>query len=325
MKTKKWFRRFFAGMGIGAGAAIPGVSGSAVAVVFKVFESIIWAVNNIRKHFGRAFAILFPIIFGIICAVIPCIWLFKMALEHFVFGIICIFAGFLIGSFPGVTDEIKGVKVTKKYILSAVIGALVVIGMGAISVFFGGKMNVATHFGEMSWWFILILILVGIIAAVALIVPGMSGSLILLILGFYKPLVDNTVLWVKEMLMSGDFSNTWKLFVMLLAFAVGVLIGVIITSKMMKFFLGRYHNGTYFAIVGFVIGSILVIFFNSIIFNYYLVWGGQNITGFSPSLPMAVEIPLGIGLLAVCAFLSYLLVRFGRKNGKEEEKYDMGA
>lgn len=324
MKAKNWFKKFLAGMGIGAGAAIPGVSGSAVAVVLKVYESIIWAVTNFRKKFSRSFAILLPILLGIIFAVIPCIWLFDRALEQFVFGIICIFAGFLIGSFPGVVDEIKDVKITKKYIILAILGALFVIALGIISVLFGGKMNLNNQFADMQWWFILILVPVGIIAAVALTVPGLSGSLILLILGFYKPLLENTIQWVKEILTAGDFSNTWKLFAMLGAFAIGVLIGVVITSKAMKFFIGKHHNGTYFAITGFVFGSILVIFFNMVIFNYYLVWAGQTIEGYNPIMGMEFEIPIGILLLIVCAILSYMLVRFSRKKPKEE-KYDLGA
>jgi putative membrane protein len=324
MKAKNWFKKFLAGMGIGAGAAIPGVSGSAVAVVLKVYESIIWAVTNFRKKFSRSFAILLPILLGIIFAVIPCVWLFDRALEQFVFGIICIFAGFLIGSFPGVVDEIRKVKITKKYIILAILGALFVIALGIVSVLFGGKMDLNSHFADMSWWFILILVPVGIIAAVALTVPGLSGSLILLILGFYKPLLENTIQWIKEILTAGDFSNTWKLFAMLGAFAIGVLIGVVITSKAMKFFIGKHHNGTYFAIAGFVFGSILVIFFNMVIFNYYLVWAGQTIEGYNPIMGMEFEIPIGILLLIVCAILSYMLVRFSRKKPKEE-KYDLGA
>jgi putative membrane protein len=324
MKAKNWFKKFLAGMGIGAGAAIPGVSGSAVAVVLKVYESIIWAVTNFRKKFSRSFAILLPILLGIIFAVIPCVWLFDRALEQIVFGIICIFAGFLIGSFPGVVDEIRKVKITKKYIILAILGALFVIALGIVSVLFGGKMDLNSHFADMSWWFILILVPVGIIAAVALTVPGLSGSLILLILGFYKPLLENTIQWIKEILTAGDFSNTWKLFAMLGAFAIGVLIGVVITSKAMKFFIGKHHNGTYFAIAGFVFGSILVIFFNMVIFNYYLVWAGQTIEGYNPIMGMEFEIPIGILLLILCAILSYMLVRFSRKKPKEE-KYDLGA
>ena len=128
MKVKNCFRRFFAGMGIGTGAAIPGVSGAAVAVIFKVYEEIITAVNNFRKKFGYAIAVLVPILLGIICAVIPCIILFSFAFEHFLFLLISLFAGFLLGSFPGVLDEVKGVNGTGSFQITGTQCGLIVYG-----------------------------------------------------------------------------------------------------------------------------------------------------------------------------------------------------
>ena len=110
---KTFFKKLFAGIGIGVGAAIPGVSGAAIAVIFKIYEAIIWAVNNIRKQFKRAMSTLVPVLLGIIIAIIPCVIIFNKALESFVFGTVCAFAGFLIGSLPSVKDEIKGEKITK--------------------------------------------------------------------------------------------------------------------------------------------------------------------------------------------------------------------
>lgn len=319
MKVKEWFKRFLAGIGIGVGAAIPGVSGAAVAVIFKVYESLIWAINNIIKKFVRSMAIILPILLGVICAVIPCIWLFDKALETFVFGTLCIFAGFLIGSFPGVTDEVKGVKPNKKYITLMVAGAIFVLILGALSVLLGDKINLNTRFDEMTWYMYLILIPVGFIAAVALTIPGMSGSLILLIIGFYKPLLSHTVDWAKEALVNGNWNNAGKLVGMLGCFALGVLIGVIVVSKIMKWLLANHRKGTYFTIIGFVAGSILVLFFNYEIFNYYRVWAGQTIIGYNPALPIYLEMPIGFALLIGCAILSYQLVRLSRKNKKEEK------
>ena len=97
MKIKEWFRKLIAGMAIGAGAAIPGVSGAAIAVIFRVYEDIIGAVNNFRKKFGWAIKVLIPIMIGIVLAVCVCIVLFSWAFEHLMFVLICLFAGFLIG------------------------------------------------------------------------------------------------------------------------------------------------------------------------------------------------------------------------------------
>ena len=323
MKIKEWFRKLIAGMAIGAGAAIPGVSGAAIAVIFRVYEDIIGAVNNFRKKFGWAIKILIPILLGILIAVAVCIVLFSWAFEHVMFILICLFAGFLIGSFPGITDEVKGVKIRTKAIILMAIGALFVIGLGTLSVIVGmNDFSVAQFFVDMPWWLYLVLIPVGAIAAVALTVPGLSGSLILLILGFYRPLVDSAKTWAKE-LLTGDFTHTLPLIGMIGCFAIGCLIGVVIVSKIMNILLRKWRHETFFVIIGFIAGSILVLFFNFDIFNYYKVWADNSLSNdlnIHQLLPMWLEILIGVIVLASAAFLSYLLVRAQRKHALEEKE-----
>lgn len=325
MKIKEWFRKLVAGLAIGAGAAIPGVSGAAIAVIFHVYEDIIGAVNNFRKKFGWAIKVLIPILLGIIIAVIACIIIFSYAFEYLMFVLICVFAGFLIGSFPGITDEVKGEKLNKKYVLLIALGALFVIILGVLNVIVGlNGFTVANLFNPQPvWWLYLLLIPVGAVAAVALTVPGLSGSLILLILGFYRPLVDNVKEWASEMLKHGDFSHTGASFGVLGCFAVGCLIGVVIVSKIMNILLKKWRKETFFAIIGFIAGSIFVLFFNSNIVDYYRVWGDASLGDalkIHPVLPMWLEIIIGLVALALCAFLSYRLVVAQRKRVQLEVK-----
>ena len=319
---KDFFRRLVAGLGIGAGAAIPGVSGAAIALILHVYEDIITAVNNFRKRFGWAIKVLLPILIGIMLAVVTCVILFHLAFEYCMFVLICIFAGFLIGSFPGITDNVKGVQISKKHIISAIIGAIFVITLGVLSVILGAQGSaVSTAFLEMPVWLYFVLIPVGAVAAVALTVPGLSGSLILLIIGFYRPLMDTTVAFGKE-IFSGDWSHFGQLIGMLGCFAVGCLIGVVLISKLMTLLLAKFHDVTYFAIIGFVLGSIFVLFFNFDIFNYYQYWAGNPVpdVAINPIMPIYVEIPVGIVVLAGAAFLSYLLFKHNRNNPVVEKK-----
>ena len=321
MKIKEWFRKLIAGLAIGAGAAIPGVSGAAIAVIFRVYEDIIGAVNNFRKKFGWSIKVLIPILLGILVAVAVCIVLFSWAFEHVMFILICLFAGFLIGSFPGITDEVKGVKINTKAIILIAIGALFVIGLGTLSVIVGmNDFSVAQFFTTMPWWLYLVLIPVGAVAAVALTVPGLSGSLILLILGFYRPLVDSAKTWAKEMLVDHVFTHTGPLFGVIGCFAIGCLIGVVLVSKIMNVLLKKWLKETFFVIIGLIGGSILVLFANSNIVDYYRVWAGATIEGINPVLPMWLEIIIGIAVLALCAFLSYRLVVAQRKRAALEAK-----
>ena len=317
----KFLKRFLAGMGIGTGAAIPGVSGAAIAVIFGVYEDIIHAVNNFRKKFGYAILVLIPILLGIICAVIPCIILFSWAFEHLLFILICIFAGFLLGSYPSILNNFKGVKVNRKHICLIIAGALFVIMLGILSVALGDKFPIANLFRDINqyWWLYLVLIPVGVVAAVALTVPGLSGSLILLVIGFYRPLVDYVKLWGGECL-HGNWGYIGPLLGVIGCFGLGCLIGVVLVSKIMTFLLKRFHDGTFFAIIGFIGGSILVLFFNYDIFNYYLNWAGQPVVGTNPVLPMYLEIPIGIVVLLGCMVGSYFLVRLEKKKSEQKEE-----
>ena len=323
MKIKEWFRRLVAGLAIGTGAAIPGVSGAAIAVIFHVYEDIINAVNNFRKRFGWAITVLIPIMIGVLLAVCVCVVLFHLAFKHLMFVLMCLFAGFLIGSFPGITDEVKGVKITKKAIILIAIGFVFVIGLGALSVVMGmqGSAVAALFQDPIPWWLYLVLIPVGAVAAVALTVPGLSGSLILLIIGFYRPLIDSAETWAKE-LLTGNFSHTLSLVGVIGCFAIGCLIGVVVVSKIMNVLLRKWRKETFFAIIGFISGSVFVLFFNLEIFNYYRVWAGQEIENVAQIMPMWLEMIIGFIVLALCAFASYQLVRAQRKKLALEQKQE---
>ena len=318
----RFLKRLLAGMGIGVGAAIPGVSGAAIAVIFRVYEDIIDAVNNFRKKFGYSILVLIPILLGIVLAVIPCIYLFSLAFEHLMFVLICIFAGFLIGSFPSITEKVKGTKPNKLQIALIVTGALFVIALGVLSVAFGDKINIGGLFANINsnWWLYLVLIPVGVLAAVALTVPGLSGSLILLVIGFYRPLVDSVKGW-GSMCIHGDWSMIGPLLGVIGCFGLGCLIGVILVSKVMTLLLKKFRDNTFFTIIGFIAGSIVVLFFNYQIFNYYLHWAGRTtLEVINPVLPMWLEMLIGFIVLGACAVGSYMLVRLERKNRKPKEQ-----
>ena len=309
----KYLKRFFAGAAIGVGAAIPGVSGAAIALIFKIYNDIIEAVGSFKKHIGYSLKVLIPILLGIIVALIPCIIVFKLAFQYMMFVLICVFAGFLIGSLPSITDEVKNIKPSKTQIIICVISFAFVILLGILSVVLGDKINLQELFTNMPVWLYFVLIPIGAIAAIALTVPGLSGSMILLVIGFYRPLIDHTYNWCSDMFKLHDFSNTGKLFGMLGCFALGCLIGVIFISKVMTYLLNKHKASTYFAIIGFVIGSIFVLFFNYEIFNYYKAMTGLEIINVSPILKPYIEIPLGILILLICVFASYQIVRYQRK------------
>ena len=310
---KNWLKTFLAGMGIGFGSAVPGVSGGTIAVILKVYDKLIWAVSNILKHFKEAIRVLLPILIGVVVALIPTIYLMDKALNGFVFGVICIFAGFIIGSIPGIKDEVKDIKPNKKHCIILIVSALIAIGLGVGSVL--GKADVSTYFINTPVWFYFVLIPVGFVASVALVVPGLSGGMLLLLMGFYAPLINNVTSTLKDCI-HGNWSNFGSLVGILLCFLVGVILGFYFISKLMHYLLNKYHSYTFYSIIGFVVGSVPALFFNFKIYEYYQAWS----IGSYVYMPLYVEIPIGIVLLVGFTILSYLLVRYKRKVEQNEKE-----
>lgn len=311
MKKKEWLKILLSGIGIGIGSAIPGVSGGTIAVICNVYEKIINAVSNIFKKFTESFLILLPILVGLLIGLIPTIILVDKCLEQFLFGLICIFAGFIIGSLPKITSEIKNTKPTKKHFFTLVITFIIVVLLGVGSVL--AKTDMTSQFNKPDWWFYIALIPVGLVASIALVVPGVSGGMILVLLGFYAPLIESTVGVAKDCL-NGNWSMFGQQIGLLLCFLLGVIIGFIVVSKIMSKLLSKYHDLTFFGILGFIVGSLISLYINNEIWSYYKMWsnGGQGY------LKMNIEIPIGIVLLIMCSILSYLLIRISNK--KELEK-----
>lgn len=308
---KDWIKTLISGIAMGVGSAIPGVSGGTIAVIFKVYEKIIWAVSNIFKEFLKALAILIPLGIGLLIGVIPTLILMHKALEGFVFGTVCIFAGFIAGSFPQITDEVKGKPFKKSYIVVLIIAMLAAIALAVGSCF--STLDVMARFNNPEVWFYFLLIPIGIVSSFALAVPGISGGMILILLGYYRPLIDSTVNVAKECL-SGDWSRFGTQIGLLMCFAVGVICGFVLASKIMNYLLNKYHDITYYGIIGFCFGSLLSLFMNHEIYNYYLNWASGN----QGALSIQIEIPLGIGLMVIAGILSFLLVRY-LKNREHKE------
>lgn len=310
---KNWLKTLLSGLAIGFGSAVPGVSGGTIAVIFGVYDKIIWAVSNIFKHFKEAFRVLLPTLLGVVLALVPTIYLMDKALDSFVFGVVCIFAGFILGSIPGIKDEVKEVKPNKVHIIILIISAIVAIGLGVASVL--AKADVSIYFyGQTPVWFYLVLIPVGFVASVALVVPGLSGGMLLLLMGFYAPLISYTVDTLKACVQLHDWSNFGSLIGILGCFLVGVVIGFFVISKLMHYLLSKYHDYTFYSILGFVIGSVPALFFNFKIYEYYGKWQANAVT------PIYIEMPIGIVLLIGITILSYVLVRYKRKIDSNEKE-----
>jgi len=285
------------GMAIGTAIIVPGISGGTIALVFGAFKRIVNAVDNLfNKNFWKSLGILLPFLLGSIIAVAALVFPFQLAFEYCLFSIICLFAGFIIGSIPGITDQVSEKKPDGMNIVQIIIGFVVAAAIGILSVIFDFNAGISALFAQRPWYLYLIIFVVGVFGASGLIVPGFSGSMLLLVIGFYHPILSLV-----------DFSNFWPNVSLGFVFALGVLAGFIILSKLMNKMMTNHRRGTLFVVIGFIFGSLISIFVNSEMFSY-----------FSKGLGL-LDIILSPILLITGFVLSYMFVRYTRKHKGEAD------
>lgn len=284
------------GMAIGIAMIIPGVSGGTLAVLLNIYDDMINAVNNFFKDFKNSIKILLPIILGALIGFVALIFPISYGLEKCPLIIISLFAGLIIGGIPQLYKKVQG----KESIIGLIIG-LISIGIMVGICFISSGVNITLSSLDFGTW--LYLLLGGILAAVALVVPGISGSLILMILGLYTPIL----IVLSDLL---HFQNIFSNIMICLPVGLGVIIGFFSIAKLMGFLLKKHPINTYFSIIGFVIGSIFTIYYATITDSEYTI-------DFSlPSILISIVCLIG-GFL-----LTYLLEKKISKPSKEEEKCD---
>ena len=287
------------GLVIGVAFIIPGVSGGTMAVLLNLYDKIINSINNLTKKLVASLKILLPIILGAILAILICWYPFKLAFEHIMIVMVTLFAGFILGGMPGVFDEIKGKKVKPIYIIVMLIAIVFAVALGALSVLF--EFNIQSLYDSRPWWLYILILLAGIVSSLALVVPGVSGSMIMIVLGFYTPtlnLIDNFLAW----------TDVWASISILATLAIGVILGIILASKAMAALLRRFRTGTFYAIIGIIIGSLVAIYYNYEIYDYYLTVGIRW-----------WEILIAGVALVVGGAISYMIVRYSRNTKKQKE------
>ena len=326
MKKRRTIKDILSGMLMGIACAIPGVSGGTMAIMMGVYDRHLDHMDGLRKNFIKNFLPLLPLIVGIVVGVIPAVILFNLAFEGFVFGIVSLFAGLILGGIPGLTDEIKNKPITKTNIIILIITLLVAVGFGLMSMLLKENINLLGNFnmdangdwvinGHVSWWVYVLLIPIGVIAALSLIVPGISGSMILLVIGVYTPLLK-TVNWWKDLLTgNGNIEQFFSVAGIYLCLLVGIIIGFFTIVKIMKVLFAKYRIATYYAIIGFVVGSLVSLYINGDMMAYYTNWANPTFTTW---MPMWAEMIVAAILLVAGTIASYMLVRYSRKHKESE-------
>ena len=290
-KLRDFFLDVIRGFAIGIAFIIPGFSGGSIAAILGIYEKLIGAIADIFKNFKKSILTLLPIAIGMVIGVVSLLFPLGWALESFPFPTVCLFVGLAIGGLPSITDKLRG-KIKTANIAACAIPLIAAASLSFLPV--SGDVNL---FG-LNLGGYLLLVIIGLVGSTALVVPGISGSMLLLIFGYYNPIVN----MITDHLLAGKDVGTS--FAVLGCTALGIGIGFILISKIMKFLLKNYPRGTYFAILGFIVGSIPAIYMST-----------AKEAGFTLStLPTSVlHWIMCIVMLAVGFALSFSLVLYSKR------------
>lgn len=238
---------------IGAAGFMPGVSGGALAVSMGIYDKILYAVNHLTKEPRKSLYTLLPVAIGGILGLLGLAYGLRGLFENFPVQTYLLFAGLMIGGIP----DLAKIAGKEKISLGNIVRFLLFFGLIAGIPYMGaGKWEVVL---EPSALVALTMFGIGIVAALTMVVPGVSGSAILLILGYYHPILNEITNCI-----SGVFrlDSLWMVrgILILGPMALGMVSGVFWIAALMEYFLKYYRGKTYWAILGLVVASSLGIF-----------------------------------------------------------------
>ncbi|MCQ4635390.1 DUF368 domain-containing protein [Anaerovorax odorimutans] len=248
--------RVLYGVLIGVASIAPGLSGGTIAIALGFYEHLINAIADLLKHFRKNFLYLLPYGIGGLASVACLSVAINYLFIHYPLPTNTLFIGFIIGTLPFIWAKLKSHQGEKGLRFSHVLTAGFFFLIVLIPVFAkgAGSGSASLSAGPLS---MMILVGIGMIAATTLVVPGLSGTMILTSLGYYKPLLSIASTFVTAA-FSLDFPAAARQLIFIVPLGVGVVIGVFLTAKFVQFLFKKIPSHVYSAIAGLIAATPVV-------------------------------------------------------------------
>lgn len=308
---KGWIKAFILGVFIGLAIIVPGISGSTVAIMFGLYAALLYAIGNILGDFKRCVAFLVPIAVGAVIGFAVGFLLVQVLLEKYMFVVICLFVGLMIGASPALLNEIKGEKPNARRAILMGIGVLIPIAIAVISILTDppslmadAELGAPQPFESFPPYLFVLYVPLGILIAATQLIPGLSATAIMMAFGQFKPIMDS---------MHLDYILENPMFIALIGcLLLGAIIGLVLISKMFSKLIEKYRGTTFFFVIGLSFGSIASMFFNPDTAQIYFNWGHGGFSG--------GEFAIGLVLLALGALASGLIAKYELMNVEKKEQ-----
>lgn len=251
----KFIKSILRGVAIGIANIIPGVSGGTMMVSMGIYDEVICAVTGIFRQWKQSVRTLFPYAVGMGAGIVGLSFVISHLFARYPLQTAMLFIGLIFGGLPLLLPKVAGrmPSAAELAVFVAFFGLIVwmqFLGEGH------SKLLAVDARTMLSLFFI------GALAAAAMVIPGVSGSMLLMSLGYYTPIIDHINAFVIAV-VTLDFSTVWYCMGILAPFGVGVLLGAFLIAKLVEYLLKRHERMTYFAILGLVAASPVAVFAGS--------------------------------------------------------------
>ena len=257
----EFFGNIIKGIMIGIANIIPGVSGGTMAVSLGIYDRLIGSISGLFREFKKSILFLIPIIIGAGIGIVGFTYAIEYLLDKHTFVTCMAFVGLILGGLPAIFSSMRakvssgGVGVFG--ILAFVIAFAISGGMPLLKESKDALTVIAVTPGNM-----VILFILGIVASATMVIPGVSGSMMLMIFGYYYAII-NTIKTFLDNLRAFDLAGMKDGILLLAPFGIGVALGIFLIAKLITFLFEKYGVQTFCAILGLVISSPIAIFINT--------------------------------------------------------------
>lgn len=240
---------------IGIGKILPGVSGAMIAMSFGVYDQAIHAMRHFRKDIFKNTLFLGSLALGIIFAMVCCSHVVSFFLEHYYLTTMLLFIGLILGGIPSIYHKMEKDIFHSSY--------LVVFVFSFLFVFFLSKFQMTDtqlQTGSPTMMFLLML-LIGLIDAFTMVIPGISGTAVFMMLDLYP-------IYLTFIQKIGDLSFVFHSMGSFFPYVIGLLLGILSMVWIMDYLLNKHYKITYCGILGFSLSSLLYLFLETLSRNY---------------------------------------------------------
>ncbi len=243
------------GMIMGIANIIPGVSGGTIAVGLGIFDKLIEAINGFFKQPKKHLPFLIPLAIGMIIGILLFSGVISYGLENYSFATNMFFVGLVVSSIPLIYNSSKEKNFKPSYYIYTIIGFLVVFLLALLE-----KQGIETTTSNVGY---IKLFVAGAIASSAMVIPGISGSFMMILLGVYNILLVALDTLKNWLINPSDTTLLVESLKVLVPLGIGIIIGVLLIGKIIEFLFKKFHSQTYLVILGLIFGSVYAILTSS--------------------------------------------------------------